>query len=364
MKLAERGRGRTSPNPMVGALVVRDGRVLGEGFHAAPGEDHAEIAAMKAAVGEDFTGRLRGATMVVTLEPCCHHGRTPPCADALISAGIGRVVVGAVDPSQHINGRGLERLREAGVEVEVAEGGLAYRLRRQNDAFRKQVTQGLPFVTYKYAMTLDGRVATEGGSSKWISGAESRSRVQQLRSWSDAVMVGAGTLRADDPELTVREIPVRRQPLRVVVDSRLELDPDCRLLQTASKGSVLVVTTEGASGELRARIEERGAQVVAVPADERGLCSAGHVARELAKRGVQSLLLEGGPRLAGSWWDAGLIDKVIAFVAPVLAGGAAAPGPLPGAGAALMQEAVRLRDLEIEQIGTDVVVSGYLGEPV
>ncbi len=206
-QLAERGRGLTSPNPVVGAVVVLDGRMVGQGFHAGPGKDHAEVVAIKDVSRAYSDAHLTGGTMYVTLEPCCHYGRTPPCTDALIRAGFSRVVVGAGDPSERVNGQGLRQLREAGIQVDLAEGELAYRFRRQNDAFRKHATRGLPFVTYKYAMTLDGRTATETGHSQWITGERSRGRVQQERAWSDAVMVGAGTLRADNPLLTVRDHP-------------------------------------------------------------------------------------------------------------------------------------------------------------
>jgi diaminohydroxyphosphoribosylaminopyrimidine deaminase/5-amino-6-(5-phosphoribosylamino)uracil reductase len=319
---------------------------------------------MKAAAGGDPAGRLAGATVFVTLEPCCHHGRTPPCTDALISAGVARVVVASFDPSSKVNGQGLAQLRAAGVRVELAEGDLAYRARRQNDAFRKSVTRGIPFVTYKYAMTLDGRVAAESGDSRWISGEASRALVHRQRAWSDAVMVGSGTVQADDPLLTARGVtPLRRQPLRVVVDSQLRLDREAQLVRTVSEGPVLAVCSEEVPESRLVEARSWGIAVEAVAPDVQGRCRPDAVARALAARGVQSVLLEGGPRLAASWWDAGLIDRVVAFVAPVIAGGPRSPSPLPAQAYPHMDAALRLRDVEIAQCGADVMLSGYVGEP-
>jgi diaminohydroxyphosphoribosylaminopyrimidine deaminase / 5-amino-6-(5-phosphoribosylamino)uracil reductase len=364
LSLAEKGRGLTSPNPLVGAVVVVEGRIAGEGFHAGPGEDHAEVVAMKRAVGDDFPGHLRGATIFVTLEPCSHHGRTPPCADALIAAGFSRVVVGSTDPSRKVNGQGLARLREAGIEVELAEGDLGYRCRRQNDPFRKSSLSGLPFVTYKYAMTLDGRVATQEGDARWISGEESRACVHRHRAWSDVVLVGSGTLRTDDPVLTARGIQnLRRQPLRAVVDSSLGISHEAKLVQTVPEGPVLAVCSEQVTDARVEEVRSWGVEVERVQSDAAGRCLPGQVVRVLGDRGVQSVLLEGGPRLAASWWDAGLVDRVLAFVAPIVAGGASAPGPLPSAGYPHMDAALRLRDVEIGSSGGDVMISGYLREP-
>lgn len=361
--LAERGRGLTSPNPLVGAVVVRDGRVVGEGFHAAAGQDHAEIVALHSAAGSAVVGTLKGATMYVSLEPCCHHGRTPPCTRAVIASGIQRVVVAADDPSAWVHGQGLEELRTAGLVVDVADDDLNYRARRQNDAFRKRVTTGLPFVTYKYAMTLDGRVATESGDSRWISGEESRRRVHQHRAWSDAVLVGAGTLRHDDPQLTARDVPVHRQPLRVVVDPGLGVRESAALIRTAAEGPVLLVCAESVPPERVETVRSWGVEVARTACDPAGSPEPRGVALLLVERGVQSVFMEGGPRLAAAWWDAGLVDRVLAFVAPVVAGGVSSPGPLPAAGYAHMDAALRLRDVEIQPSGADICVGGYVGEP-
>lgn len=366
LELAELGRGQTQPNPVVGAVVVRDGRVLGEGYHRAAGQAHAEVAALQAAApGEaspTFKGLLRGATVYVSLEPCCHFGRTPPCADLLVEAGIARVVVAAVDPSAKVAGKGIRRLREAGVEVAVDDGEIGYRARRQNDAFRTWAVEGRPFVTYKYAVTLDGCVATATGHSRWISGEESRHEAHRLRAASDAVLAGAGTVRADDPQLTVRSIPVTTQPLRVVVDPRLRLAADCALVRTAAEGPVLCLCSAAVPEARRREVADWGLEVVALEDGPGGRPAPRKVAELLGGREIQSVLLEGGPTLAGAWWEAGLIDRVVAFVAPVVVGGDG-PGPFRGPGCARMDEARRLRDVTRTCFGPDVMISGYAREP-
>ena len=359
LELAESGRGLTAPNPIVGAIVVSEGRVIGEGYHTGAGRDHAEIAAIKDVSARSASARTAGATMYVTLEPCCVYGRTPPCVPALLSAGFARVVVGAIDPSQPVNGKGVQQLREGGIKVDLAEGDVANRCKRQNDGFRKVVVTGLPFVTYKYAMTLDGRVASDTGDSRWISGVESRLAVHRMRSWMDAVMVGAGTLRLDDPTLTAREVECRRQPLRVVVDTDLCLDREAALVRTAGEGPVLIVCGEQVRADRRAEVESWGVEVMAVSA---GRTEPSAVARLLAARGVQNLLLEGGPTLAGAWWSAGLIDRVIAYISPRLLSGEVLRAPLQGVGSETVAAAVQVRETEVLTIGADVCVSGYVRE--
>jgi diaminohydroxyphosphoribosylaminopyrimidine deaminase/5-amino-6-(5-phosphoribosylamino)uracil reductase len=363
ISLAEQGRGCTSPNPLVGAVIVRGDDILGEGFHAGPGKDHAELAALKDAVGSDFAGRLVGATVYVTLEPCCHYGRTPPCTAALIAAGVDRVVAGVIDPSPAINGRGLDGLREAGIQVDLADGELLHRLKRQNDAFRKSVTTGLPFVTYKYAMTLDGRVAADSGDSRWISSRESRLLVHRLRAESDAVLIGAGTLRRDDPRLTAREVHCARQPLRVAVDSGLSVRADAALVTTRGEGGVLVICAAGTSEARQAEVRSWGVDVATITAGEGGHPDPIEVARYLAGWGVQSVMLEGGPTLAGAWWRAGLVDKVLAFISPQLVSGRICRSPLMGEGSPYMAEAAQLRECATVASGRDVLITGYLGEP-
>jgi diaminohydroxyphosphoribosylaminopyrimidine deaminase / 5-amino-6-(5-phosphoribosylamino)uracil reductase len=319
LELAERGRGTTRPNPMVGAVVVRDGEVVGEGWHERPGKPHAEAMALTAA-GE----RARGATLYVTLEPCAHLGRTPPCADVVVAAGISHVVAAVGDPDPRTNGQGFERLRAAGIEVEIAQGDFARQARRQNEAFLTWAAKGRPFVTYKAAMTLDGRLAAAGGDARWVSGEESRRRVHELRAASDAVAVGMGTARADEPRLDARGVDAVQQPRRLVF----------------GQGPL----PDGSDLEL-----------VSGPLDE-------ELAR-LAGEEVQSLLLEGGPTLAGSFLRAGLIDKLLLFIAPKLVGGDDAPPLFAGPGAHSLAEAVPVGELEVEPVGDDLLLTAYLNEP-
>ena len=374
--LAERGRGCTSPNPVVGAVIVRDAHVIGEGYHVGPGRDHAEVAAMKDAVrrsGGSVSAETpldavaaravcEGATVYVTLEPCCTFGRTPPCTDAIVAARFARVVVGAIDPSPGVDGKGIAIIREAGVAVDLAEGDLARRMKRQNDGLRKSVVTGLPFVTYKYAMTLDGRLATDTGDSRWISSAESRLLVHQWRAWSDAVVVGAGTARMDDPLLTARDVEHCRQPLRVVVGRAENLPAESALVRSAAEGPVLVIGGDPAADEAAMRLRGSGVEVVTVSRGPDGRPEPRAVAQLLAERGVQTLLLEGGRGLAGAWWEAGIIDKVACFLCPKVAPGTEHRGALLAGGPALMGDALALRDVEIRQCGADVLMTGYTGD--
>jgi diaminohydroxyphosphoribosylaminopyrimidine deaminase / 5-amino-6-(5-phosphoribosylamino)uracil reductase len=377
LSLAEKGRGCTSPNPVVGAVIVAGGRVLGEGYHAGPGRDHAEVAAIKDAIRQAGNGEgspefpvdaaaaratCLGATIYVTLEPCCTYGRTPPCTSALIAAGVARVVVGAVDPTPAVNGRGLQILRDAGLVVDVAGGDLERRMKRQNDGLRKVMATGLPFVTYKYAMTLDGRLATDTGDSRWISGPESRALVHRWRAWSDAVLVGAGTLQADDPRLTAREVECHRQPLRVVVGGAGSLSRESVLVQSVGEGPVLAVTGPGLEERRSAELRGWGVEVEMAAGSGEDSPDPRAVASLLGGRGVQNVLLEGGRRLAGAWWQAGMIDKVAAFVCPKVAPGVEHRGALAGAGPTLMEDAACLLEVEVRPVGSDVLITGYTGE--
>jgi diaminohydroxyphosphoribosylaminopyrimidine deaminase/5-amino-6-(5-phosphoribosylamino)uracil reductase len=378
MALAEKGRGQTSPNPMVGAVIVRGAEVVGEGYHVGPGRHHAEVAAINDAVRAaglaDATWELggpgvaravcAGATMYVTLEPCCTYGRTPPCTQALIAAGFARVVVGALDPSPQVNGSGVEILRGAGMHVDLADGPQAHQAKRQNEGTRKAILKGLPFVTYKYAMTLDGRVATDSGDSRWISSADSRSLVHQWRAWSDAVVVGASTQMTDDPRLTAREVPCERQPLRVVVGRAVSLTRESALVATVADGPVLVICGPQVTEARRAEVASWGVETAVVALGEDGDLDPLEVGRCLASRDVQTVLLEGGSRLAAAWWTAGLIDKVAAFVSPRIAPGFENRGSLRGGGPQSMAASVALEDVEVRQIGPDVLVTGYRGGPL
>ena len=310
LELAERGRGATRPNPVVGAVIVRDGEIVGEGWHERHGGPHAEINAL-AAAGD----RARGATMAVTLEPCSHHGKTPPCVDALIAAGIARVVAGAQDPNPEVNGSGFERLRAAGIEVEVADGELGFMARAQNEGYRTWAAKGRPFVTYKVAATLDGRVTLPG--RRWVTGEASRRLVHELRAQADAVAVGMGTVRADGPVLTARDVAAERQPRRLAFGSG-PLPDDSEL--------------ELRTGPIELELGR------------------------LAEEGVQSLLLEGGPTLATAFLAADLVDKVLVVVAPTIGGsGPTFVGELP--------EPIPLSRLTSQLVGDDVLLTAYVHEP-
>lgn len=348
--LALEGEGRTSPNPMVGAVVVKKGRIVGEGYHRRAGTPHAEIHALKAA-GK----RARGADIYVTLEPCPHEGRTGPCVPAIVEAGIRRVFVGARDPNPLVDGRGVRALRAAGVQV--TEGVLEEACRRVNETYNKFIVSGLPFVTAKAALSLDGKIAAPGGESRWITGMECRRRVHQMRSQSDAVIVGGGTLRADDPQLTVR-LPGwhGRQPKAVVVSGGLALPQSARLWRRG-KGQILVATTSRASRAMVRFLEGRGHEIILCRADRSGRIFLPHLLRELGRRGISSLLLEGGGELFAGFFQHRLVDRLVAFVAPRLLGGAARDF-LPGIKWRRLRDARRLRDVRAEVMENHVVVEG------
>ena len=352
LALARRGLGRVEPNPAVGAVVLgADGRIVGEGWHAAFGGPHAETMAL-AAAGPG----ARGATLVVTLEPCCHHGKTPPCTDAVIAAGIARVVVASSDPFPEVAGRGLERLRAAGIDVAV--GPRAAEAERLTAPYRRLVTAGRPWVTAKWAMSLDGRIATCAGDARWISGAESRSVVHSLRGRMDAVLVGIGTALADDPLLTARPAGPR-VALRVVADSLARLPLGSRLVRTAREVPVLVAVGPSAPAERVAALEAAGCEVwrgCQPDGTERLRALLAH----LGGRRITNLLAEGGTGLFGALLDAGLIDEVWAFAAPLLLGGAAAPAVIGGQGVPRIATAPRLEVEEVTRVGDDVLFRGIV----
>jgi diaminohydroxyphosphoribosylaminopyrimidine deaminase/5-amino-6-(5-phosphoribosylamino)uracil reductase len=355
--IAAGGRGRTSPNPLVGAVIVREGQVLGEGFHAALGEPHAERAAIAAAAGAD----LRGATLYVSLEPCCHTGRTPPCTDAILEAGFARVVVASDDPTEKASGRGLGILRDEGITVDLAEGELAAKARLLNQPFRKHARTGRPFVLFKSAMTLDGKVATRTGDSKWISGEDSRRLSHQWRSEVDAVVVGIGTALTDDPQLTARIEGVTRQPRRIVFDSEARLPLDSQLVRGADEVPLTVVVTRAAPRTAVDALEVGGADViVATGANEPDRVR--NALLQLGNAGVTSILLEGGPHLAGAFLDAGEVDEIRLFVAPVVLGGSSARDPLEGEGAERIASAMRALSLECAPSAEDVLITARMRE--
>ncbi|WP_320669936.1 bifunctional diaminohydroxyphosphoribosylaminopyrimidine deaminase/5-amino-6-(5-phosphoribosylamino)uracil reductase RibD [Patulibacter defluvii] len=362
VELAERGRRHVSPNPLVGAVVSRDGTTLGEGWHAQAGGPHAEVAAIAACGGADLTG----ATIHVSLEPCCHTGRTPPCTDAILAAGLRRVVVAADDPSAKASGRGLGILRDEGVQVDVAgrEGAGAAagrRARRQNQPFRKHARTGLPWVMLKTATSLDGRLATHAGDSRWISGGPSRDLAHGWRAEVDAVIVGIGTALADDPQLTARVPDVPRQPRRVVFDSEARLPLDGKLVASVAEAPVTVIASRAASRSATDALRASGVEVIVVSGqNEHGRVRAG--LEELGQRDVTSVMLEGGSHLAGAFFDAGEIDELRMFVAPIVLGGRQAPGILGGEGVERIADAARPLEITREPIGEDLLTIARLKE--
>jgi diaminohydroxyphosphoribosylaminopyrimidine deaminase/5-amino-6-(5-phosphoribosylamino)uracil reductase len=357
IELAEQGRGKVSPNPLVGAVIAADEDTIAEGFHRAFGRPHAEVEAIRAAGDRD----LDDATIYVSLEPCCHRGKTPPCTDAIRDAGIGRVVVASDDPSEHASGRGLGILRDEGIEVVVAEGDLAGRARLLNQPFRKHARTGRPWVLFKSAMTLDGKVATRVGDSKWISGEESRFRAHHWRAECDAVAVGIGTALADDPMLTARVEGVHRQPRRVVFDSLARLPLSSKLVADARRAPLTVVVSRAAPRAATDALETHGVDVIVAPGENETarVCSA---LDQLGAADVGSILLEGGPHLAGAFMDAGEVDEIRLFLAPLVLGGRAARDPLEGEGVERVADAVRALTLDVERVGEDVLVSARIKE--
>ncbi len=353
LALAARARGRTSPNPLVGAVIVRDGHVVGQGYHQSAGTPHAEVHALQAA------GALaRGATLYVNLEPCSHHGRTPPCTEALIAAGIAAVHMAMLDPNPRVNGQGRARLEESGIRTFVGE--CEQEARDLNEAFITYITAGRPFVIAKYAASLDGKIATRSGESRWISGPPARQWAHELRDAVDAILVGTDTILADDPLLTTRR-PGREvhHPLRVVLDSRGRVPLKAHVFDPTLPGKTLVAATAAFPAPRRAALSARGVEVLILPADGQGRVDLAALLAELGRREVTSLLVEGGGIVLGSFFRAGLVDKVLALLAPLIIGGHEAPGAVGGTGFAHLQEATRLERVRVEKVGEDLLVSGY-----
>jgi diaminohydroxyphosphoribosylaminopyrimidine deaminase/5-amino-6-(5-phosphoribosylamino)uracil reductase len=358
LELAEGGRGWVEPNPLVGSVVVRQGEVVGEGWHQRYGESHAEIHAL-AAAGE----AARGSTLYVTLEPCCHHGKTPPCTDAILRAGIQRVVAAMADPFPQVAGRGAAKLRAASVDVTIGLGEAE--ARRLNAPYLKLLATGRPYVHAKWAMSLDGKITTRTGDSKWISGAASRQRVHTLRGRMDAIVTGIGSVLADDPRLTVRP-PGPRTPTRVVLDSKGRIPADSALVRTARETPTLVVMAAPA-GRRASALRGHGCDVIELRA-EHGRPSVDALLDELGRRRMTNILVEGGADVLGSFLDAGAVDEVHVFLAPLLVGGAAAKSPIGGTGVERIAEALKLTDVQVERIEGDVFVHGWVqrelrGEP-
>ncbi|NPV27725.1 MAG: bifunctional diaminohydroxyphosphoribosylaminopyrimidine deaminase/5-amino-6-(5-phosphoribosylamino)uracil reductase RibD [Firmicutes bacterium] len=352
LELARLAEGRTSPNPMVGAVLVKDGQIVGEGYHQKAGTPHAEVHALRQA-GD----RARGATLYVNLEPCSHYGRTPPCAEALIQAGVARVVAAMTDPNPLVAGRGMKLLAAAGIKTEV--GLRAAEAQRLNEVFIKYITSRRPFVVLKTAMTWDGKIATSTGQSRWVTGSAARTYVHRLRNIYDGIMVGIGTVLADDPQLTVRleGIPTRN-PVRIVVDSRLRVPLQAQVVNQLSNARTIIATTEQAPREKITELEQRGVEVLVVEGRER--VDLNQLMLRLGERDICSILLEGGATLNAAALEAGIVDKVLNFIAPKIIGGAMAPTPVGGVGKQVMNDAWCLNNCSVDRIGEDFLLTGYL----
>ncbi len=350
LELAESGRGAVEPNPLVGAVVVRDGKLVGEGWHRKYGEAHAEVHALAAA-----GSAARGATLFVTLEPCCHYGKTPPCTDAVLRSGVSRVVAAMSDPFPQVAGKGAEILRSAGVAVEV--GLCAAAARRLNAPYLKLLATAKPYVHAKWAMTLDGKIATRTGNSQWISNAGSRRYVHALRGRMDAIIVGVGTVLADDPLLTARP-PGPRTPARIILDSRLRTPLGCRLVQTAREVPTFIAFVWSDDSEKVETLKENGVKGMILPGVD-GRPDVSALLSELGRRRFTNVLIEGGSAVLGSFLDARAIDEFHVFVAPKLVGGSVAPSPVGGQGVALMSEALQLAESRLESIDGDVLLHGW-----
>ena len=353
LELAARARGRTSPNPMVGAVLVKNGTVVGEGFHSFAGSDHAELEALREA-----EAAAAGATLYVTLEPCCHFGRTPPCVDRIIQARVGRVVVPCEDPNPAVSGKGFAALRAAGLIVDV--GVLAEEATRLNEAFFTFVRTGRPFVILKAAASLDGKIATRTGDSRWITGESARQHVHHLRNEVDAVLVGIGTILRDDPMLTTRlGTPDQRDPTRVIVDNLARLPLRAQVINRASTAPTVLAVSEMAPRARLEALEREGVQVLAVPGSPRRV-SLARLMEALGKMGFLSVMVEGGAEINASALQEGVVDKLLLFLAPILIGGKSTPTAVGGDGIETLRQATRLRHVRLDRFGEDILIEGYL----
>jgi diaminohydroxyphosphoribosylaminopyrimidine deaminase/5-amino-6-(5-phosphoribosylamino)uracil reductase len=354
LSLAELALGYTSPNPAVGAVIVSDGVVVGLGHTQPPGSPHAEAMALIQA-GE----RSKGATMYVSLEPCCHHGRTPPCTRAIINAGIAKVNIAIVDVNPLVSGKGIKELRDAGIEVVI--GQYEERAREINEGYIKYITTGMPFVTAKFAMSLDGKIATKGGDSRWISNDDARNYVHRLRHIMDAIMVGANTVIIDNPRLSARGFggkggKTKVQPLRVIVDGKGRISPSAQVF--TETGKTLIAVAKPFDGKKADKLVKAGAEILELPATDYVIDLA-DLLKALADRQVTSIIVEGGSKLFGFLFDGGLVDKVQAFISPIIIGGEKAKSAVGGDGALKIEEAITLHNIKIRNFGEDVLVSGY-----
>lgn len=353
LELAKMGIGFTNPNPLVGAVIVKDGKIIGEGYHEVYGSHHAEINAFKNAV-ED----VKGATMYVTLEPCSHYGKTPPCARAIVEKGIKKVVIGLKDPNPLVSGKGIEILQEAGIEV--VTGVLEEEGRELNEVFLKYIITNTPFCIMKTAMTLDGKIATYTGNSKWITGEASRAYVHELRHRLLGIMVGIGTVLADDPMLTTRLEKIKgRDPVRIIVDSTARIPLEAKVLNLTSNAQTIIATTKKASEFKIKELKEKGAEVVVTPLKNNGV-DLSYLMKALGEKKIDSVLLEGGGELSYSALEEGIVDKVNAFIAPKIVGGHSSKTPVGGIGKEYMSEAIILKHIKVRHFDEDIMIEGYI----
>lgn len=355
LELAEKGAGYTSPNPLVGAVIVKDGKIIGEGYHQVYGSHHAEINAFRNA-----TEDVRGAEMYVTLEPCSHYGKTPPCANAIVEKGIKKVVIAMEDPNPEVSGRGIKILESHGIEV--VTGVLEEESRRLNEIFLKYITTKLPFCILKTAMTLDGKIAARTGDSRWVTNEESRKYVHKLRHRVSSIMVGVGTVIQDDPLLNTRlDGKEGKDPVRIIVDTRGRTPLNARVLNMESTSKTIIATTELAPKVKLEKFISKGAEIIITPL-EGNRVDLKYLMRELGDREIDSILLEGGSELNYSALEAGIIDKVNAFIAPKFIGGRDAKTSVGGLGRPLMKDAVKLKNIGISRFGDDIMIEGYMNE--
>jgi diaminohydroxyphosphoribosylaminopyrimidine deaminase/5-amino-6-(5-phosphoribosylamino)uracil reductase len=354
IKLAEKGKGRVSPNPLVGALVVKGDHIVGQGYHARYGDQHAETKALEEAGSE-----AKGATIFINLEPCCHHGQTPPCVDEIIKAGISKAVISVKDPNPIVNGKSIEILKSKGIEVKL--GIQEKTASKLNEFFFKYITTGTPFVMLKSGMSLDGKVATKTGESKWVTSEPSREYVHQLRNQMDATLVGIETILRDNPRLTTRlKNSKGRDPIRVVIDSLLRIPIRMRIFTQESDAGNTIITTYNAPIDRIKKIEASGAKVLFVKPKGRNRVDMQAMVKELGKLQITSLLIEGGPGINASAIQEGIVDKVIMFIAPIIIGGKIAPSTIQGDGIARLEDAVRIHNIKTKRLGDDLKVEGYV----
>jgi diaminohydroxyphosphoribosylaminopyrimidine deaminase / 5-amino-6-(5-phosphoribosylamino)uracil reductase len=353
LSLAKRGIGLTSPNPMVGAVLVKGKQVVGKGYHKKAGLSHAEVTAI-----HDAGDEARGATLYINLEPCVHFGKTPPCVDAVIKAGIRRVVVSMLDPNPAVNGRGVEALKKAGIEVKV--GLLEEEARRLNEAFSVYMEQKRPFFTMKAAVSLDGKIATKTCDSKWISNEESRRYVNRLRSTTDGIMVGINTVISDNPLLIPKVMKPRKYPIRIILDSKLRIPLSCDIVKTAEKYKTWIFTSEDARVDKEAKLKLLGLEVIRVPKDDFGRVSLKRVCEELYERQIVNMLVEGGGEINSTLLREGLLDKVLLFYAPILIGGKNALSLIGGKGIDFLKDAYKVGIIAVKRFKEDIYVEGYV----